>query len=181
MNVFSIIPWDIKQYVIGSFLTALDRTAWNHVLKNDERVFKKFDKNYALRHHIVVLSRKFNSMKKRLIYAEEDLDESGFLTDKLALKRARTSLLDICNFCKTPEFEFLAKYSSVARQIVKRNIEFYCDFEVATPLYEFVSMTESQYLAGCSNIAYDYISSIKLVSDTQGIKEHSAMLCENGN
>lgn len=180
-NVFSIVPWDIKQYAIGNFLGVTDRTAWNQVLGKDERVFKKLDKTYAIRHQIVVLSRKFNSMKKRLDYAEEDLDESGFLVDYVALKKAEKALLDICKFCKTPEFEFLAKYSSVAARAVKQGLEFYCDFASPTPLYEFVSMTHSQYLARTVSLAFDYIRSIKTVSDTHGIKEHSRMLLNMGN
>jgi hypothetical protein len=180
-NVFSIVPWDVKQYAIGEFLGPADRTAWNQVLKKDERVFKKLGKNYALRHHIIVLSRKFNSMKKRLDYAEEDLDESGFLVDKAALRKSETALLDICKFCKTPEFEFLAKYSSVAARVVKQGLEFYCDFASPTPLYEFVSMTHSQYLAGTATLAFNYIRSIKTVSDTQGVKEHARMLLKMGN
>ena len=83
MNIFSTVPWDIKQYAIASFLISSERTAWNQALKKDERVFKKFDKNYAIRHHVLVLSRKFNSMKKRLHLAEEDLDESGFIVDSV--------------------------------------------------------------------------------------------------
>jgi hypothetical protein len=180
-NIFSTVNWDIKQYAIATFLGVVDRTAWNQVLKNDERVFKKLDKNYALRHHIIVVSRKFNSMKKRLDYAEEDLDESGFIVDKAALRKAEKALLDICKFCKTPEFEFLAKYSSVAGRAVKQGLEFYCDFASPTPLYEFISMTHSQYLAGTVTVAFDYIGSIKLVRDTQGIKEHARMLLKMGN
>lgn len=180
-NVFSIVPWDVKQYAIGGFLGVADRTAWNQVLKKDERVFKKLDKNYALRHHILVISRKFNSMKKRLTLAEDQLDESGFLTDVLALRKAEMALLEICKFCKTLEFEFLAKYCSLASRVIKRGLEFYCDPDSATPLYEFVPPSQSHYLAGCAAIALSYTGFIDLVNDTPGVTEHGRMLSNTGN
>jgi len=180
-NVFSFLPYNIKQYVIAPFLGVADRVSWNQVLSKDERVVKKFDKDYPLRHRIAVLSRKFNSMRRRLNLAEEELDESGFLTDMVALEKSEKALLDICKFCKSSEFEFLAKYSSVARDVVIRGLEFYSNPDFKTPLYHFVPMSQSQYLAGCAALALNYISFIQLVSDTVGVNEHRRMLRETEN
>ena len=180
-NVFSIVPWDVKQYAIGEFLCVADRTAWNQALKKDERVFKKLDKSYAHRHQILVLSRKFNSMNKRLASAEKDIDESGFLIDYGAIQRAETALLDICRFCKSRDFEFLVKYSSLVGRVIKSGLEFYSNPDSPTPLYEVVPQSQSHDLAGCAAIALTYTGFINLVSDTAGVTEHGRMLRDAEN
>jgi hypothetical protein len=180
-NIFSIVPWDVKQYEIGRFLSVIDRTAWNQALEKDERVFKKFTKHYIRCHQILVLSRKFNSMKKRLFVSENCINDNRILIDEVAVKKAETALLDICKFSKSPEFEFLANYSSLAKKVIRDGLEFYCSPDAVTPLYEAVPQTHSQYLAGCAAIAFKYTEFINLVSDTVGIPEHGTMLRDAGN
>jgi hypothetical protein len=52
MSVFTALPQDMLQWEINRFLDPLSRLHWNEVLKNDERVYSKFPKDYAIKHQI---------------------------------------------------------------------------------------------------------------------------------
>jgi hypothetical protein len=53
MTIFSKLPQDMLQHEIARFLDHRDVFAFNEVLDRNERVYKKFPKDYALRHHIL--------------------------------------------------------------------------------------------------------------------------------
>ena len=64
-NVFSRLPWDMK-WEISTFLQRDDGANFNEVLRRDERVYKKFKKDFALKHALRILKQEYNSIVRRI-------------------------------------------------------------------------------------------------------------------
>ena len=64
-NVFSGLPWDMKRE-ISTFLERDDGASFNEVLRRDERVYKKFPKDFALKHALRILREEHNSIMRRI-------------------------------------------------------------------------------------------------------------------
>ena len=66
LNIFSILPYDVKRGVISEFLDPLSRAEWNQVLHKEERVFKRFSSNDVIQHHIATTQTEYNRIKSNL-------------------------------------------------------------------------------------------------------------------
>jgi len=54
------------QWEINRFLDPLSRLQWNQVLKSDERVYKKFPKDYAIKHQIKLSLESYRDLTWKL-------------------------------------------------------------------------------------------------------------------
>lgn len=66
MSVFTALPQDMLQWEINRFLDPLSRLHWNEVLKKDERVYKKFPKDYAIKHQIELAQQAYKEIAWKL-------------------------------------------------------------------------------------------------------------------
>ena len=62
MNPFDYVPLDILQFVLGRFLDQETMIAFNQVTDPRERIYRRFPKDYAIKHHIRVLTLKWSTM-----------------------------------------------------------------------------------------------------------------------
>jgi hypothetical protein len=76
MNPFDRVPLDILQNVLGPFLNQETMIALNQVTDPRERIYRKFPKDYAIKHHIRVLILKWKSIMLKInIYHGNDLTD----------------------------------------------------------------------------------------------------------
>ena len=108
-NVFSGLPWDMK-WEISTYLQRDDGANFNEVLRRDERVYKKFPKDFALKHALSILKQENNSIVKRYqIY--QDADD---------FQRLRRTAKAMFRFCLTPRSEIVFQYQKGVREILIR-------------------------------------------------------------
>jgi hypothetical protein len=66
MNPFDYVPLDILQFVLGPFLDQETMIAFNQVTDPRERIYRRFPKDYATKHHIRVLTIKWSTMLQKI-------------------------------------------------------------------------------------------------------------------
>jgi hypothetical protein len=66
MNPFDYVPLDILQFVLGPFLDQETMIAFNQVTDPRERIYRRFPKDYAIKHHIRVLTLKWSTMLHKI-------------------------------------------------------------------------------------------------------------------
>ena len=66
MNPFDHVPLDILQFVLGPFLDQETMIAFNQVTDPRERIYRRFPKDYAIKHHIGVLVAKWKDMLRKI-------------------------------------------------------------------------------------------------------------------
>jgi len=69
MSVFTALPQDMLQHEIAHFLTHTDVLNFNEVLKNNERVYKKLPKNYAIKHQIRLSYESYQEIANALSFS----------------------------------------------------------------------------------------------------------------
>jgi hypothetical protein len=74
MSVFTRLPQDMLQWEIARFLTSAETLAFNEVLKNDERVYKKLPTDYALKHALITKRAQYEGIATRLASLLNRLD-----------------------------------------------------------------------------------------------------------
>jgi hypothetical protein len=73
MSIFSKLPQDMLQHEINHFLDPVSRMAWNDILKKDEKVYRKFPVDYAIRHQIHTSHLAYQAITTKLMYYLEKL------------------------------------------------------------------------------------------------------------
>ena len=66
MNPFDKVPLDVLQWVLAPFLDQSSMIALNKVTDPRERIYRRFPKDYAIKHHILVLKDKWKPMMESL-------------------------------------------------------------------------------------------------------------------
>jgi hypothetical protein len=111
-NVFSLLPWDIKHAIAGYLENSY---VMNEVLRRDERVYKKFPTDHALKHALCVLKQEHNSIIRRCnIYV--DLDGRY---DRLQRRRAANCMF---RFCINPRSTIAFNYQGGVKEKLIRFI-----------------------------------------------------------
>jgi hypothetical protein len=106
MSVFTALPQDMLQWEINRFLDPLSRLQWNEVLKKDERVYKKFPKDYAIKHQIRLSS--VNLWKIDSFLCEtQDLREPP---EDISIEEAVKELKAYFNWYKDPKNHLVVMY-----------------------------------------------------------------------
>ena len=119
-NIFQTVPHDVLNYVIGPFLNANDRTALNRVNHPFERVYKKFNFEYAMRRHISAMGDKYNTITKRLNHFYGPLDVEWTLRQAEMVTQI---YFNIMNLVEDPLFVPIRKYSAHGRNSVSLSLE----------------------------------------------------------
>ena len=118
-NVFSLLPWDMK-HTIASYLE--NSYAMNEVLRRDERVYKKFETDYALTHALRILKQEHNSIIRRCnIFL--DLEDNF---DRIQLRRATNNMF---RFCIHPRSTIAFNYQGGVKEKLIRFITPWLDEE----------------------------------------------------
>jgi hypothetical protein len=91
---FTLMPQDMLQHEINHFLDPLSRAEFNGVLKPDERVYKKFPLDYALKHAILTAHKAYHAIVAELNYNLDNVglgvvDSRGMSFEKKAVKGLR--------------------------------------------------------------------------------------------
>lgn len=138
MSVFARLPQDMLQWEISRFLDPISRAEFNCVLKNDERIYKKFAANYALRHHIVTVKKAYENNVIALNHALGLLgyDEVGAKKVKLSFKH----LNNIFNLFTNPVNLIVVSYQRNLREILLRLVETWEDDD--QELYEYCAFLQ---------------------------------------
>ena len=106
---FALLPQDILQWEINKWLTAGDRVSFNMVLQADERVYKKFDRNFAEKHSLAIAcktQRKHAQMINRLTPLAINLDVFALAKGPTAIEKYALFLMN--NFA-APLFAYQTK------------------------------------------------------------------------
>jgi len=111
MSVFTVLPQDTLQHEINLFLDPVSRASWNTILSPNERVYKKFPEDYALKVSLRVSMTKFKSILGKSKNALDKIEPglNIFVEDKI--KRVFVSLIiELFAFVSSPDNIHLIKY-----------------------------------------------------------------------
>ena len=165
MSVFTKLPQDMLQWEIARFLDHRDILSFNEVVRKDERVYKKFPVDYALKHAL---------MTKRLHY-ETIATRLNFLLNGLSWEPSRPAQADkelkkIFAFLKDPVNAFIFMYLRQLKGVMTRMVE--CWIEEDQELYEYLS-DGGRELRALATETRDYIATIPFVRHVQTVAHQS--------
>ena len=78
MSVFTALPQDMLQWEINRFLDPLSCLQWNEVLKKDERVYKKFPNDYAIKHQLRLSYASYQAIANALSFSLGRVSDGGW-------------------------------------------------------------------------------------------------------
>jgi hypothetical protein len=152
MTIFSKLPQDILQWEIGRFLTSTDVLNFNTVLKKDERVYKKFPKDYALKHAIITKKIHYEAIATRL---NKLLD---CLTLGPRIVRAQKDLKKLFTFFLDPSTAIIFTHQLPVKFQMAHMIEQW--MEEDQELYYYMTYKETLEMIALARKTRDYINSI---------------------
>lgn len=76
---FDIVPYDVLLVVLCPLLDIESLVNFNRVVKHRDRVSRRFPKDYAIKHHISVNTRKWNGMMSKFEVEYDQKKRSLFL------------------------------------------------------------------------------------------------------
>ena len=161
-NPFSSLPYDMKQYEISFYLDPVSRAAFNQVLKKDERVFKKFPKDYALKHQIItvrssyeIIAMRGNELMERF-YQEVERHPDEYVNPSKAVRQ----LIKFFSFLKNPLNSCIFKYQRKVKEKVLEDLKFWIAGDDAI---NDNSPHDGLYMRQSAKEAYEVVSTIPFV------------------
>jgi hypothetical protein len=149
-NIFNFVPHAVTQWKISAFLTPEERAAFNAVLEPTERIFKRFPKDFAIKHSLRILCRAQRNYAVQLIDA---LDNSNIIlrNEKLVRKTMRL----IKNYVRfiSSQARLIYQYRTVARDTAFRELRLFLDDEF--PYEPFVTDDLREMILGARNVLDD--------------------------
>ena len=127
MSVFTALPQDMLQWEINRFLTHKDALNWNEVLKKDERVFKKFPKDYAIRHQIKRSYENYQEIAWKLQISLNRVEVAGYLNEMHAPNSVKL-LKKYFAFFKDPKNHVVLMYTQGLKGSFLQSISQWTDF-----------------------------------------------------
>lgn len=76
---FDIVPYDVLQTVLAPYFDTESLVNFNRVVKHRDRVYHRFPKDYAIKHHMRVNIRKWNDMMSKFEVEYDQKKRSLFL------------------------------------------------------------------------------------------------------
>jgi hypothetical protein len=152
MTIFSKLPQDILQWEIGRFLTSTDVLNFNTVLKNDERIYKKFPKDYVLKHAIITKRTHYETIVTRL---NQLLD---CLTLGLRPLRAQKDLKKLFTFFLDPSTAIIFTHQLSVKIQMAHMVEQW--MEEDQELYNYMTYEETLEMIALARKTRDYINAI---------------------
>jgi len=120
MSVFTALPQDILQHEIARFLTHTDVLNFNEVLKNNERVYKKFSKNYAIKHQLRVSYESYQEITKALNFSLGRVSDGGW--EDIHVPKAVKLLKRYFSWFKDPKNHIVLMYIKGRKELFLQNI-----------------------------------------------------------
>ena len=155
-NPFAHIPYDVLQYVLNGFLTSADRFNFNQVLEPQERIYKRFPKDYAIRHQVLVSKRLWNSITNRV---NANIESEGDLS------KVMLSIISWFHYFKEPNNHLSIRFVEGQKQwflnVMKRHIHSYYTEE----FYNIFTVARQKYIERQAQLTCDIINSIPFERD----------------
>jgi len=122
------MPYDVLQYVLNEFLTPADRFNFNRVLEPQERVYKRFPKDYSIRHQLIVSKSLWNSIANRVNTNTDNVfDSIGDSDLKDNMYKATHSLITLLHFFKEPSNQLTIRFIEGRKRSFLNNIDMYAE------------------------------------------------------
>lgn len=149
-NIFNFVPYDVTQWKISAFLTPQDRAAFNAVLEPTERIFKRFPKDFAIKHSLRMLCMAQRNYAVQLIHA---LDNSTIIlrNEKLVRKTMRLIKNYVCFI--SSQARLIYQYRPGARATAFRELSLFLDDEF--PYEPFVTDDLREMILDARNVLDD--------------------------
>jgi hypothetical protein len=158
MSVFTRLPQDMLQHEISRFLDPISRAEFNCVLKDDERIYKKLDTDYALKHHIITVKKGYENIVSKLNYNLQSLGHDW--AGQLNVRRAINKLKRFFNFFLKPMNLVVVSYQQNVRAMLIRTVK---DWLEDQELYEFTTCQEKEELQNNALLALATLRSVTFV------------------
>jgi hypothetical protein len=124
-NIFAKVPYDVLQHVLSPLLTPLDRANFNEVLEPTERIYKRFPKDYSLKHHLLMLRDRRNAIVKKLKFFIE-----GPLSERKYVKAAFEQFHKLLRFIREPRNRVVFRHVPNLKTKTIEMLWHYCDEDI---------------------------------------------------
>jgi len=148
-NTFSKLPYDTK-LLIAEFLP--NTHVFNDVLRRDERVYKKFPKDYALKHAIIAKRIHYETIATRLNQL------LGCLTLGPRIVRAQKDLKKLFTFFLDPSTAIIFTHQLSVKIQMAHMVEQW--MEEDQELYDYMTDEETREMIALARKTRDYIKAI---------------------
>ena len=156
------MPYDVLMYVLNEFLTPADRFNFNQVLEPQERVYKRFPKDYSISHQICISRCRWNSVADIFNLHKEKAISQNYR--KKHSTKAILYMILLFHFFKEPNNQVLLRFVEGRKQDFMSNMK---TFTKPDKFYEMSTMTptKKEYLMKQAQITHDLIASIPFERD----------------
>jgi len=148
-NIFSSLPYDVK-LLINSFLPS--SLVFNTVLRRDELIYKKFPKDYALKHAIITKRIHYEAIATRLNQL------LGCLTLGPRIVRAQKDLKKLFTFFLDPSTAIIFTHQLSFKIQMARMVEQWMEDD--QEIYCYMTHEETREMIALARKTRDYINAI---------------------
>ena len=149
-NIFSSLPYDVK-LLINSFLPS--SLLFNDVLRRDERVYKKFPKDYALKHAIITKRTHYERIVTRL---NKRLDYLIYSVSRIV--RAQKDLKKLFTFFLDPSTAIIFTHQLSVKIQMAHMVEQWMEDD--QEIYCYMTHEETREMIALARKTRDYINAI---------------------
>jgi hypothetical protein len=128
MSVFTALPQDMLQHEIAHFLTHTDVLNFNEVLKNNERVYKKFPKNHAIKHQIRLSYATYQEIATALNFSLGRVSDGGW--DHIHVPKAVKLLKRYFSWFKDPKNHIVLMYIKGRKEQFLQSIDMWTQLDM---------------------------------------------------
>jgi hypothetical protein len=169
MTVFSLLPQDMLQYEINRFLDPVSRMAWNEVLCSDERVFKKFPSDYALKHQILVSNKRYQAIARETNYFIDSIEVAHITGNTHKLLKLLTHFF---NYFTDPQSAISISFTHGLKDTFLGMLDFWATGEM--DLYDYMTLHQESEIRYQAKKAFDTVSAISYIRDIS-LKGHKSI------
>jgi hypothetical protein len=167
MSVFTALPQDMLQWEINRFLDPLSRLQWNEVLKKDERVYKKFPRDYAIKHQFKISYASYRSVAPAFLFVALAHPSAA----PNALKAFRL-LKKLFAWFKDPKNHIVFMYTAGRKENFLENIAQWTEEDME--LYEHISIEQGDELRAEGREVLALISEVPFIRHVSQVGHQSA-------
>ena len=155
------------QWEINRFLDPLSSLQWNEVLKNDERVYKKFPKDYAIKHQIKVSHQAYQDIALKLQFSLGRVSDGGW--DAVHVPKSVKLLRKYFAFFKDPKNHVVLMYIKDRKARFLEDIGDWAELDME--LYESLSQPEVEALRREALETLNLVADVPFVRNVR-VKNH---------
>ena len=169
MSVFTALPQDMLQWEINRFLDPLSRLQWNEVLKKDERVYKKFPADYAIKHQVKLAHASYHSFARDLQFSLGRLADGGW--EDVHLPKALKLIKKYFAWFKDPKNHVVLMYVKGRKEIFVESMTLWTEH---MEFYENLSAPEVDALRNEAQEVVALISAVPFIRHISPVGHKSA-------